>query len=197
MYQTGKDLEENENNIFSVCQATWDSDRQQFYRLNKAENVKCCFDRCDKPVNNCKRYCESFLDKEDEKKICEDTCVKQKILCEDSCKAYVDWDKNPFVECVRKSKCFINGSTFLPECIRKNKDELVKCCANSCIQGEDYDCNDLCEFSANISLNLGTKKPKAVRTINSVKQKKHLWFYVVIVVVLIIAAMLFRKTWLS
>lgn len=195
MYLVENQADRKKSNIFSICQATWDVDRKKFYGMNKADELKCCFDRCDEPIKTCNKFCEDTYKNVDDKQACNVICRKQKVLCEDNCKAYLDWEQNPLVNCAKKSECFESNFTFNSECVSKNRDRLVSCCKNSCIQSDDYDCNDLCEFSADVLQNLETlvfKKP--VNAIGNTKPQKHMGkFIILIIIAIFITISLFKN----
>ena len=178
MYLSNNQYDKTKSNIFSICESTWNSESGNFYEMNKTDEIRCCFDRCNKPVKNCKSFCENTFKKNEDKKSCLITCSKQKVLCEDNCKAYVEWDDNPFVECVKNSEC-INNFIFNTECVKKNRKELVECCKNSCTQTNDYNCDELCEASASVLENLEVKKFQ--KPLEELRQKnRNYTIYVVI-----------------
>jgi hypothetical protein len=197
MYLIENQADRKKSNIFSICQATWDTNRKKFYGMNKADELKCCFDRCDEPIKNCKKFCENTLKNDEDKQACNVICVKQKVLCEDNCKAYLDWEQNPLVICAKKSKCFKDNFTFDSDCVGKNRENLINCCKNSCIQSDDYDCNDLCEFSTDILQSLETRvfKKTDKTTMNSLNPQKYKRKFIVIIIIAIIfiAIFLFKK----
>lgn len=186
MYANESQLNRKKSNIFSICQATWDKNRKKFYELNKADELKCCFDRCNEPLQTCIKFCDNTFTDNVNKESCKSTCNKQKILCQDGCKAYVDFDQNPFVECVKQSDCYRSNFTITPTCVQQNKNDLIQCCLNSCIQSNDYDCDELCEFTANVLTNSEPKTFDKPTQIMAVPKPKNHSFKTIVLVLLFI-----------
>lgn len=190
MYLLESQANKKKSNIFSICQATWDPSRKKFYALNKADELKCCFDRCNEPLKTCQKFCDTFNDVNN-KNTCSTTCVKQKILCEDSCKAYTDWEHNPLVQCVKNGQCFKSNFTFNSDCVKNDRENIIKCCRDACIQSNDYDCDELCDFSANILESMETKTFKRENSLVNEKSGSMKKYILIGVILFILKVLLF------
>jgi hypothetical protein len=145
------------HNLFPYCEQIWDENKNTFREADSIEISKCCQNNCDKTYNFCINECNK-KDKSDQVK-CKNKCIAlNRNLCYSFCELpskTLQIDNN-FYKCTGKYNCNYldrtdvknpNQSSSFPdkECVNKNKDDIYKCCMDTCDTSE-VKCKEYCDF---------------------------------------------------
>jgi hypothetical protein len=182
---------------FGLCYGYWDETSQVFIKDNQTEQWKCCLRSCEPTKDKCVEICEESTS-DHNKETCYKTCFDIKKECEDNCRLLSNlWgEDNPIFKGTTAYDC---GDGFAhpidKECLRKNKDGILKLCGVNCIPTSDIDCYDHCNHSYYI-LNEGSNlldisKPVTnlnIKTIRNLKKINilHLYIFVIVVIVVLV-----------
>ena len=126
---------------FGLCRGVWDEEQKRFLPATETDTMWCCLNVCKTSADTCLQACMknygpdtengNFKDYSD----CRNNCGLIILSCENNCALSGPdiWRGNsPIIDCVKDKGCgsYPNYDT---DCIKKNKDDLIRCCRKGCI----------------------------------------------------------------
>lgn len=158
-------LEENRipvGGIFASCKGELETDNDSWDKYTLSEQIQCCIDQYKPSKEYCLEECskngvEIFSDGgalTDEQAL-----IKCKLICDQSYDLGVDTCRLLSPEFQLNSTAYNSAIKFCPaqehllpdpECVRKNKDNIINTCRTSCIPTHNIDCQKYCDFMYNI-----------------------------------------------
>lgn len=177
------------NGIYTTCSGRWIPESDSYRAATVSEIAECCLDECKKPVKFCIDYCKNnsgpnkVYDTQKKVDDCISTCQTYERLCNDICQLSSPYfnEDSYYLDCAEIKGCLNSKRQTNSECIRKNADEILHCCKDSCIPTQDLDCDSYCEFSHNIAMNkdkLLQSKVNAPKLIESSQKPRFFWFII-------------------
>jgi hypothetical protein len=142
-----------EDDLFTLCSGKWDVKKNKFIKNNSTDKGKCCLETCVSNIEECGKICSSIDMSDVEKyKSCIEVCeVQLKNVCEDNCRLIDTTNRgfnNPIYIGTTDSRC---GDGYFKkidkDCLKKNKDNIIKVCNNNCNTTQDMDCQVHCNYS--------------------------------------------------
>jgi len=146
-----------DNCIYSLCSSFLDKESGQYIEVSEIDKTKCCLGVNKKQADICReecytRYGVNSEDPDYEKyrlcyTSCENAAIFADVLCRRTSKLW--GENNPFIICAKEIGCTdkYDNNKMNPSCVKKNKDELIKCCRQNCIQTTTVDCDEHCDVS--------------------------------------------------
>ena len=143
--------------MFSTCSVHFDKYKNSLDYTDITEISNCCNNKCSKPYKFCHEYCINNYggNKEVENpeliNRCIGRCKYNKNLCYNTC-SIINTETdfylyNNYVDCATKNNCIEYSSRIQnKDCLRKNKEQILHCCRNSCIPTSMLDCDKQCEY---------------------------------------------------
>jgi len=137
---------------FGLCRGVWDEEQKRFLPATETDTMWCCLNVCKTSADACLQACMknygpdtengNFKDYSD----CRNNCGLIILSCENNCALSGPdiWRGNsPIIDCVKDKGCgsYPNYDT---DCIKKNKDDLIRCCRKGCIPSSQMSCTDHC-----------------------------------------------------
>lgn len=153
-----------ESSMFSTCSGKWDKKTKSFHPANATEIFKCCLENCQESLKFCHQYCEDnqgtgkkFYTPELLSR-CLGSCDIQRKECLETCRLSAPnvGTNNSYILCANEYGCEGIDGVPIPECARKKKEQLFRCCRDKCTQLSNLDCNSHCKFLESIALNRHT-----------------------------------------
>jgi len=137
---------------FGLCSAVWDPNKNQFREATEPEVMWCCLESAKKTAKTCLDECNrlygpkkgNFKDYTD----CRSQCARIILSSENTCALSFPeiWRGNsPLLGCITDFGCG-KYPNYDQECIRKNKDGLIRCCNKDCVPTSTLSCNDHCRL---------------------------------------------------
>lgn len=143
-----------------TCSGIWNSKSQKYESSDSTQIAKCCLDECKHSINFCRKYCHDNNKHGQEfespilMKSCLNKCEAKRESCIDTCRLitpYVGVNNN-YIQCANKFGCRGLNDLPDPECVKKNKESIFKCCRHTCIPMKDLDCQSHCEFLQSVTI---------------------------------------------
>jgi hypothetical protein len=160
---------------FGLCSGYWDKNAQIFRKADQTDIAVCCMKTCETFVDKCKELCPKAEEKY--KNLCYQTCDDIQKTCGDFCdlSSTVLGSDNPIFKGIKEKGCG-DGlyKSVDKECVKKNKNDIIKICLNSCIDSEQLDCEKHCNYSYKIILDEDDTKYE-----NPSKPKGHKKMYII------------------
>jgi hypothetical protein len=136
---------------FGLCSEYWDEKASVFRKADETEQGDCCMRTCKPFVDECAELCPKVEAKY--QKLCYKTCGDIQNSCKDFCSlsSPMSGVNNPIFKGTKEKGCGDGIYELLnKECIKKNKNDILNICRNSCIQSDKLDCEKHCHYSLNL-----------------------------------------------
>ena len=148
--------------IFSSCKGEWETDTDSFNKNTLSEQIQCCIDQYKPSKEYCLEECskngiEIFSD--DGTLTDKQALIKCKLICDQSYDLGVDTCRLLSPQFQLNSTGYNSAIKYCPaqdhllpdpECVRKNKDNIINTCRQSCVPTHNIDCQKYCDFIYNI-----------------------------------------------
>ena len=136
----------NNTGMFTSCKKYYDKDTDKMKDATTTEVFKCCLEKCKPPVEYCKKFCLTKT-KEHVNPIstCLNKCLIHEKFCTENCKLSSEYTlpmKNLYKKCLQN----ICKNNDYKECIKNNKDKIMKCCINNCTPEKNLNCGKFCNY---------------------------------------------------
>lgn len=144
--------------MFVTCQSEFDQKTNSWNESEMTDMHKCCIEHCLKPVKFCYNYCKDHQGPKDKyntpmlKYRCLQTCEDQRNMCVDTCSLINTrffGEDNQYIKCSNESGC----EDINTDCIFNKKDDIFKCCRQTCVTSKDIDCEKYCKYLETFYLN--------------------------------------------
>ena len=136
---------------FSLCKGYYVGNK--FHPNTETETMTCCLNTCKDIVQTCLNSCLVNYGPEGKTpnfKIytkCKNNCARMIMSCENTCALSSPgiWRGNsPILDCITSKGCG-KYPNYDKDCIKNNKDELIRCCNHNCLPSKEMSCTNHCK----------------------------------------------------
>ena len=206
--------------IYNLCSSYLDKESGQYIETSEIDKTKCCLGVNKKQADICRKQCynrygiHSDSPNSEKYRLCYTSCENAALFSDIVCRRTSEiWgNKNPFIICAKELDCQDkdNQKIMVPECVKKNKDALIRCCRRNCIPTTSVNCDEHCDISFEATQDLKILNPLWANTYkmekspmqrmkeikNYIKPAKNpvisiLWYIIGISIILLISAIIF------
>jgi hypothetical protein len=145
------------NGMYSLCSSFLNKETGQYIEESEISKTKCCLGVNKKQVDICRDECytrygiHSENPNSEKYRLCYTSCENTAIFADVVCRRTSElWgEKNPFIICAKQTGCIdkYDKTIIDPECVKKNKNNLIKCCRQNCTPTTSIDCDEHCDVS--------------------------------------------------
>lgn len=147
--------------MFPTCAGYWDEKTQRYMPADNTQIAKCCIENCKNSLTFCHDYCienEGIGKKYYNPTLfsrCLTSCNYHRDFCFQTCRLTSSnvGINNDYLKCAAKYGCEGKNGIDDPDCVRKHKDEIYKCCRNNCVPTRYVDCDENCKFLEQVTIN--------------------------------------------
>lgn len=148
--------------IFTSCKGVWETDTNSFDKYTLSEQIQCCIDQYKPARKYCLEQCsKNGIDIFSNGGVLTDdqALIKCKLICDQSYDLGVDTCRLISPKFQLNSTAYNSAIKYCPakkhllpdpECVRKNKHNIINTCRSSCIPTHNIDCQKYCDFIYNI-----------------------------------------------
>lgn len=126
--------------LLSYCQGTWNPEKNIYESDNSIGVIQCCLDSCAEKVNYCLETSGMGA------------CREIISSCRDNCLRYPSQGLSIINTCATDSSCG-TYPLYDKDCLKDNRDTIIKCCKEQCIPNQSDDCNSSCPLFFNSLIN--------------------------------------------
>lgn len=127
---------------YGLCSTVLDNGK--YRQANETEVIQCCLETSKDTAKQCLDECKNLS--EYDYANCRTNCARIILAAENTCALSNPkiWRGNsPIIDCVTNFGCGTYPD-YDVDCIRKNKDALIRCCNKDCIPSSTVSCTDHC-----------------------------------------------------
>lgn len=135
-----------EEKLSPYCRGFWDDKNKKFFDTNSMDVINCCMESCKDHIEYCFNQCgQKYGPNGTESDFWHNTrCNKQcdELIdnCESGCMEIYSDGLKIISKCAKEKNCG-NFPLFSPECLHKNKDDIINCCNKNCVANQSTDCS--------------------------------------------------------
>ena len=152
---------------FTLCSSIWDEKQNRFRSANLAEKDECCERPCLSNIEECRKICSTIPEIDRDKyNLCMKKCdIDLNKACENNCTLISSnlGITNPIYKGTKELGC---GDGYYEsiniECLKKNKNDILKVCYTDCTESSMIDCDVYCNHFYNKLLKKNTLYDKNV-----------------------------------
>lgn len=136
---------------FGLCSAVWDEESRTLRAATESDVMKCCLQTAKPWTEMCLDRCEKLFGPQTNNTFqdyinCRYNCGRMILATENACALSNPkiWRGNsPIIPCVSQYGCG-KYPNYDKECIKRNKDGLIRCCNKTCWPSSTMSCTQHC-----------------------------------------------------